>query len=216
MHLSAEHSRDADGCRPGRIARGPRDGTGCGGRRAGARVLRERREGLRHRPESERPRRLGPVDVDADTAERILVPLIENGCRYGRSRVEVDVQSNGDSVEFLVNDDGPGIDLADRERIFEPGSAVTQGLPEDTRAPASGWPWPGAWPGRSGGTSRRSGTATGRSSGRGYRSRAAVEPPASGKRRCARASSGRAAGRRRGRAARCRPGSGRAACPSRC
>ena len=61
------------------------------------------------------------VDVDADTAERILVPLIENGCRYGRSRVEVDVQSNGDSVEFLVNDDGPGIDLADRERIFEPG-----------------------------------------------------------------------------------------------
>ena len=61
------------------------------------------------------------VDVDADTAERILVPLIENGCRYGRSRVEVDVQPNGDSVEFLVNDDGQGIDLADRERIFEPG-----------------------------------------------------------------------------------------------
>ena len=29
------------------------------------------------------------VDVDANTAERILVPLIENGCRYGRSRVEV-------------------------------------------------------------------------------------------------------------------------------
>ena len=61
------------------------------------------------------------VDVDADTAERILVPLIENGVHYGRSRVELQVQPNGDSVEFLVNDDGPGVDVADRERIFEPG-----------------------------------------------------------------------------------------------
>jgi signal transduction histidine kinase len=61
------------------------------------------------------------VDVDADTAERILVPLIENGVRYGRSRVELQVQPNGDSVEFLVDDDGPGVDAADRERIFEPG-----------------------------------------------------------------------------------------------
>jgi len=68
------------------------------------------------------------VDVDADTAERILIPLIENGCRYGRSRVEVDVQPNGDSVEFLVNDDGPGIALADRERIFEPGVRGHAGL----------------------------------------------------------------------------------------
>jgi two-component system, OmpR family, sensor kinase len=61
------------------------------------------------------------VDVDTDTAERILVPLIENGCRYGRRRVEVRVQPNGDSVEFVVHDDGPGVDAADRERIFEPG-----------------------------------------------------------------------------------------------
>ena len=49
------------------------------------------------------------------------MPLIENGCRYGRSRVELRVQPNGDVVEFLVHDDGPGIDAADRDRIFEPG-----------------------------------------------------------------------------------------------
>ena len=61
------------------------------------------------------------VDVDVDTAERILVPLIENGCRYGRTRVELSVQPNGDAVEFLVHDDGPGVDAADRDRIFEPG-----------------------------------------------------------------------------------------------
>jgi signal transduction histidine kinase len=68
------------------------------------------------------------VDVDADTAERILVPLIENGCRYGRSRVEVRVQPNGDLAEFLVHDDGPGIDGADRDRIFEPGVRGGAGL----------------------------------------------------------------------------------------
>jgi two-component system OmpR family sensor kinase len=61
------------------------------------------------------------VDVDADTAERILVPLIENGCRYGRSSVEVSVHPNGDSVEFLVSDDGPGVVAGESDRIFEPG-----------------------------------------------------------------------------------------------
>jgi signal transduction histidine kinase len=61
------------------------------------------------------------VDVDADTAERILVPLIENGCRYARSRVEVIVRPNGDSVEFVVQDDGPGLATGESDRIFEPG-----------------------------------------------------------------------------------------------
>jgi signal transduction histidine kinase len=61
------------------------------------------------------------VDVDADTAERILAPLIENGCRYARSRVQVSVHRNGDTVEFLVRDDGPGIRPEEGERIFEPG-----------------------------------------------------------------------------------------------
>jgi two-component system, OmpR family, sensor kinase len=78
------------------------------------------------------------VDVDADTAERILVPLIENGVRYGRSRVELQVQPNGDSVEFLVNDDGPGVDAADRERIFEPGVRGGAGVWGDHRGAGLG------------------------------------------------------------------------------
>jgi signal transduction histidine kinase len=61
------------------------------------------------------------VDVDTDTAERILVPLIENACRYGRSRVDVRVEPNGDAVEFLVVDDGPGLGPGESEQIFEPG-----------------------------------------------------------------------------------------------
>jgi signal transduction histidine kinase len=68
------------------------------------------------------------VDVDANTAERILVPLIENGCRYGRSRVDLRMQPNGDVVEFLVRDDGPGVDAVERDRIFEPGVRGQVGL----------------------------------------------------------------------------------------
>jgi two-component system, OmpR family, sensor kinase len=71
--------------------------------------------------------RLGPpptplrIDIDADTTERILAPLIENGCRYGRHLVELSVQPDGEAVEFVVADDGPGITDGDRDRIFEPG-----------------------------------------------------------------------------------------------
>lgn len=61
------------------------------------------------------------IDIDADTAERILVPLIENGCRYGRSRVELKVAKSDDSIEFRISDDGPGLDAGDADRIFEPG-----------------------------------------------------------------------------------------------
>ena len=77
------------------------------------------------------PKRPVRVDVDADTAERILVPLIENGCRYGRSRVELSVQPNGDSVEFLVHDDGPGIPADEKDRIFDPGFRGEAGGDDD-------------------------------------------------------------------------------------
>jgi two-component system OmpR family sensor kinase len=61
------------------------------------------------------------VDVDAETAERIISPLVENGCRYGRSRVEVAIRPRGDAAEFAVNDDGPGVGAGETERVFEAG-----------------------------------------------------------------------------------------------
>jgi signal transduction histidine kinase len=78
------------------------------------------------------------VDVDAGTAERILVPLIENGCRYGRSRVEVSIRPNGDSVEFTVEDDGPGLAASESERIFEPGFRGGAGVAADHRGAGLG------------------------------------------------------------------------------
>jgi signal transduction histidine kinase len=74
------------------------------------------------------------VDVDADTAERILVPLIENGCRYGRSWVELDIGANAESVEFTVKDDGPGLAEGEASLIFEPGYRGDAGSPDDQGA----------------------------------------------------------------------------------
>jgi two-component system OmpR family sensor kinase len=64
----------------------------------------------------------GPrVGVDGDLIERILSPLVENACRYGNSSVRVSVRADNGAVAFDVIDDGPGVEPADAERIFEPG-----------------------------------------------------------------------------------------------
>jgi signal transduction histidine kinase len=49
------------------------------------------------------------------------VPLISTAVRYGRSRVEVDVARDGETVAFRVKDDGPGLLPDEVESVFEPG-----------------------------------------------------------------------------------------------
>jgi two-component system OmpR family sensor kinase len=61
------------------------------------------------------------VAVEADLVERILAPLVENGCRYGRSSVRVWVRRAGSEVLASVEDDGPGVHPGEGEAIFEPG-----------------------------------------------------------------------------------------------
>ena len=59
--------------------------------------------------------------AEADVVERILAPLLENGCRYARSRVRVGFSRDNGQVRVRIEDDGPGVAPEDRERIFEPG-----------------------------------------------------------------------------------------------
>ena len=68
--------------------------------------------------EPDRPVRLG---IDADLAERILQPVLENACRYGSTHVRVSIERRDSTVRYLVADDGPGVSVSERERIFEPG-----------------------------------------------------------------------------------------------
>jgi two-component system, OmpR family, sensor kinase len=61
------------------------------------------------------------VRVEQDLVERILAPLIENAMRYANQRVQIDIQGNGESVSFTVQDDGPGVPAEQQEAIFQPG-----------------------------------------------------------------------------------------------
>jgi two-component system, OmpR family, sensor kinase len=61
------------------------------------------------------------IGVETEVAERVLAPLLENACRFGRSAVTVSALRRDGAVELHVADDGAGVPAADRQRVFEPG-----------------------------------------------------------------------------------------------
>ncbi len=62
------------------------------------------------------------IGIDAEIAERVLAPLVENACRYARTQVIIAVRDGGERIEYVVSDDGPGVQPDERESIFEPGT----------------------------------------------------------------------------------------------
>jgi signal transduction histidine kinase len=74
-------------------------------------------------------RRNVPVDTSAVSAGRILgtpelvarivIHLLDNAARHGTGRVEVGLTADAGGVRLWVDDDGPGVPLGDRARIFE-------------------------------------------------------------------------------------------------
>lgn len=61
------------------------------------------------------------IGVETDVAERVLAPLVENGCRHAQTTLTIGAERRGGSVLITVEDDGPGVAEAERERVFEPG-----------------------------------------------------------------------------------------------
>ena len=59
------------------------------------------------------------VAGDRASLERALSNLVENARRHGRGTVAVTVRADGDRALLSVSDQGAGIDLVDRERVFE-------------------------------------------------------------------------------------------------
>jgi len=59
------------------------------------------------------------VDVDRSRLERLFENLFRNAVEHARPTVTVTVEDT--PVGFVVRDDGPGIDPADRETVFDPG-----------------------------------------------------------------------------------------------
>ncbi len=63
----------------------------------------------------------GAFRGEAEDLYELLGNLIDNAGKWARSRVVVDVQCEGGQLCFTVDDDGPGIPEAQRERMFERG-----------------------------------------------------------------------------------------------
>ncbi len=65
------------------------------------------------------PANLPFVAGDPMLLHHIMTNLIDNALRRASSSITVDAQHAGDAVLFSVSDDGPGVPIADRARIFE-------------------------------------------------------------------------------------------------
>ncbi|MEV0600939.1 HAMP domain-containing sensor histidine kinase [Streptomyces sp. NPDC050315] len=82
------------------------------------------REELSQRVADRLPVRAGElpsVEISGSRGQlsRILGNLVDNAQRHARSQVTVDVRRDGRWAVLRVDDDGPGVPEADRERIFE-------------------------------------------------------------------------------------------------
>jgi signal transduction histidine kinase len=59
------------------------------------------------------------VDADPDRLAQVVANLVENALKYARSRIGIDLAVDGGWARVTVSDDGPGIDPADRDHVFE-------------------------------------------------------------------------------------------------
>jgi two-component system, NtrC family, sensor histidine kinase KinB len=64
---------------------------------------------------------LPTIQVDADMIRRVLINLLENAIKFSQesTEIEVGVGRARDSVEFWVQDHGPGIPASEQQHIFE-------------------------------------------------------------------------------------------------
>ncbi|QJY49038.1 HAMP domain-containing sensor histidine kinase [Pseudonocardia broussonetiae] len=59
------------------------------------------------------------VEIDEEGVREALSNLLDNARRHAREEIVVEVRAEAGAVRISVGDDGPGVPLADRDRIFE-------------------------------------------------------------------------------------------------
>ncbi|MBP2171536.1 two-component system sensor histidine kinase RstB [Erwinia toletana] len=87
--------------------------------------LQERLDDIRplhpgHQITLDTPQRENVGIADARLMERVLDNLVNNALRYADKQLRVGLWFDGNTACLQVEDDGPGIPLAERQRVFEP------------------------------------------------------------------------------------------------
>jgi two-component system phosphate regulon sensor histidine kinase PhoR len=65
------------------------------------------------------PTEVGAASGDRNRIQQVLVNLIDNAVKYGDGAVKIEAQRSDRAVRISVADEGPGISLADQQRVFE-------------------------------------------------------------------------------------------------
>jgi signal transduction histidine kinase len=73
----------------------------------------------------------GRVHGRRDQLGRVVRNLLDNAARHADTQVAVGLVTRDDVVELTVDDDGPGIAVADRERVFERFTRLDGGRARD-------------------------------------------------------------------------------------
>ncbi len=73
----------------------------------------------------------GRVWGNADELTSVIRNLLDNAARYAATTVSVSVQEKGPWVVIAVEDDGPGIPVEDRTRVFERFARLEEGRARD-------------------------------------------------------------------------------------
>ena len=65
-----------------------------------------------------KPRRTGRA-TDSIAVQQILLNLVDNACKYGRTAIEMAIAVIDRRMEFRVTDHGPGLEPAASARLFQ-------------------------------------------------------------------------------------------------
>ena len=72
------------------------------------------------------------VRVQREDLEEMLGNLVDNACKWAKSRVDIRSRIVDGRIEITVDDDGPGLDPSLRETVLQ------RGVRADEAAPGSG------------------------------------------------------------------------------